>query len=61
MYLKSTNEMQVVCLDFHFCHISNTNILSIKKQTNENIIYHDMKIEMLFHIIQHYYYCGEHI
>jgi hypothetical protein len=61
MYLKSLNEMQVECLDFHFRHISNTNILSIKKQTNENIIYHDMKIEMLFHIIQRYYYCGEHI
>jgi hypothetical protein len=53
--LKSPNEMEVVSLDFHFCHKSNSNLLSIKKQTNGNIIHHDMKIEMLFHIIQHYY------
>jgi hypothetical protein len=53
--------MEVISLDFHFCYKSNSNLLSIKKQTNGNIIHHDMKIEMLFHVIQHYYYCGEHI
>jgi hypothetical protein len=53
--------MEVESLDFHFCHKSNSNLLSIKKQTNGNIKHHDMKIEMLFHIIQHYYYCGERI
>jgi hypothetical protein len=61
MYLKSPNEMAVVSWDFHFRHISNPSLLSIKKQTNENIMDHDMKIKMLFHIIQHYYYYGGHI
>jgi hypothetical protein len=41
-------------------HIFNLIILSIKKQTNGNIINRYMKIKMLFHIIQHYCCHGEH-
>jgi predicted nucleic acid-binding protein len=41
-------------------HILNLIILSIKKQTNGNIINHYMKIKMLFHIILHYCCRGEH-
>jgi len=41
-------------------HIEQNSIFNFKK-IDGSIINHDMKIEMLFHIIQHYYYYGEPI
>jgi hypothetical protein len=48
--------MELVNLDFHILHTLNL-ILFL----NGNTIDHDMKIEMLCHIIQCYYCFGEHI
>ncbi len=41
-------------------HIEHNSFL-IKKKTNGNTIDHNMKIEMLCHIIQRYYSFREHI
>jgi hypothetical protein len=51
-------EMELVGLDFHLFHMLNPILFLTRKQINENIIDQDMKVEMLFHIIQHCYYYG---
>jgi hypothetical protein len=51
-------EMEIVGLDFHLLHMLNQFSFSTRKQINGNIMDHNKKIEMLFHIIQLCYYYG---
>jgi len=51
-------QMELVGLSFHLLHRLNPILFLTRKQINGNIIYHNMKIRMLFHIIQHCYYYG---
>jgi hypothetical protein len=54
-------EMGFANLNLLFYNISNKIQFLMKKKIDGSIINHDMKIEMLFHIVQHYYYYGEPI
>jgi hypothetical protein len=58
MYLEIKVKMELLDLDFHFFHMLNLIMFSTKKQINGNIINHNMKIDMLSHIIQHCYCYG---
>jgi hypothetical protein len=53
------DRMELVNLNFHIFHNLNFFFFDLKKKGNT--IDHNMKIEMLCHIIQCYYCFGEHI
>jgi len=49
-------EMELVGLDFHPFHMLKPKLFLTRKKKNGNTINQDMKIKMLFHIIENCYY-----